>query len=90
MRGQHTRPHACLAGGQYRTRQCVGCSQASSWSPQKRLYVVLGSKPRISRSSWMRKENVETEVPMKTHLGKQPPQLLQLLWDGVRGHKHLT
>lgn len=43
----------------------MGCSHASSRSPQKRLYVVRGSSPRISLSSWIRKENVETEVPMK-------------------------
>lgn len=50
---------------QYAIFQWVGCSHTSSWSPQKRLYVVRGSKPRISLSSWIRKENVETDVPMK-------------------------
>lgn len=82
----HYTPTAAWPWHQYRTRQCVGCSHMSSWSPQKRLYVVLGSKPRISRSSWMRKENVETEVPMNTletrhgqgHRG--PAQLLPAPW----------
>lgn len=50
---------------QYVIFQCVGCSHTCSWSPQNRLYVVLGSRPRISLSSWIRKENVDTDVPMK-------------------------
>lgn len=56
---------AAAGAAQYATFQWVGCSHCSSWSPQKRLYVVRGSKPRISLSSWIRKENVETDVPMK-------------------------
>lgn len=65
LRGTPASPGPAAGAAQYATFQWVGCSHCSSWSPQKRLYVVRGSKPRISLSSWIRKENVETDVPMK-------------------------
>ena len=43
----------------------AGCSQESLPSAQKRLKVELGGKPRISRSSCMRKENVDSNEPIK-------------------------
>ena len=43
----------------------VGCSHVSLPSPQNLLKVIDGSNPKISRSSWIRKEKVETEVPIK-------------------------
>jgi len=49
----------------YTTTHFVGCSQFLSFSAQKQLNVVSGWKPRISRSSWIRNENVDRAVPMK-------------------------
>ena len=45
--------------------QWAGCSQSDSSSPQNLLNVVDGSNPKISRSSRMRKETVDAELPMK-------------------------
>lgn len=45
--------------------QWAGCSQSDSSSPQNLLNVVDCSNPRISRSSRIRKETVDPELPMK-------------------------
>lgn len=62
---------ACDWSHQKTIFQCVGCSHSFSVSPHKRLYVAVGSKPKISLSSWIRKEKVDTDVPMKNLKNKR-------------------
>ena len=43
--------------------------------PHMQLNVVFSGNPKISRSSWMRKENVDSQVPMK-YLKKKDTNVL--------------
>ena len=61
-----------------------GCSQFGTASGQSRLNVDSVLNPRISRSSWIRKENVDTDVPMKNLQNREKMKQIQKLIHSTR------